>query len=332
MSLLKKLLTTLTPQRKSLDWKDSAAHLMALEQFLCAKRADVGLPDYWESALNSPPKYIIEQFIKDGLLIPLSLVESIQSHFKLSEMKEQAKSLGLAVSGKKEDLAKRLANENQNEMTRFFDEYPVLICSEEAKRAVETYRKDKEKSFEKTITSIKLSLNDGNFMDAVITAREYRKNEIKIQPPNSLAIKTPQPSVKDDIQHIECIFKIRPKILKELDYDDWKPLSVVVAMGYLLGVMPTTWLPESFKGLTKFGNAVTLKMMNFHLNHLSRMKKLRSLGIKKVKIMGGCECDACKQLSGKTFLIENAPELPYEQCNHYQGCRCLIRMEKDIFS
>jgi hypothetical protein len=33
-------------------------------------------------------------------------------------------------------------------------------------------------------------------------------------------------------------------------------------------------------------------------------------------------CEACKELTGKKFTLENVPDLPNLNCTHEKGCRC----------
>lgn len=103
---------------KNKDLQSSPAHLLLLSKF---RNSDSPTKyrnaDNWSAALKEKPAKVIEQFIKEGMLEPAELPELVDYKFKASDLKSMLKEKGLKISGRKEDLIKRLIENDSKEMS-----------------------------------------------------------------------------------------------------------------------------------------------------------------------------------------------------------------------
>ena len=63
--------------------------------------------------------------------------------------------------------------------------------------------------------------------------------------------------------------------------------------------------------------------------YAARLKMFREhpdfvIGIEVSAIDDGRTCEACRNLDGKKFDLENVPDLPYAKCTSESGCRCIV--------
>lgn len=61
------------------------------------------------------------------------------------------------------------------------------------------------------------------------------------------------------------------------------------------------------------------------------LEKIKAGLATKVRILthGDC-CPYCKVMEG-VYDFENVPELPHDECSHYEGCRCFYAPVLDYF-
>ena len=63
--------------------------------------------------------------------------------------------------------------------------------------------------------------------------------------------------------------------------------------------------------------------------HAARMKDFREVpdfvtGVEVSAINDGRTCEACRQLDGKKYDLDDAPDLPFAKCTSETGCRCIV--------
>ena len=270
----------------------------------------------------------------EGLLVAAPLVRTVEYCNSGPELKAMAKERGLKVSGRKEELAQRLVEADPDGMATRFKDKGIVTCSPEARDVVVRFRAQKQGALDDAVAAVRMALEAQDFHTAIEVSQRYRAAEVKIEAPNPFAIPDPESTLDEQIAGLQRIYAARPRILKELSADDWKPLATVVAMGHLLGRMPTSWLPDTFKGVEKFDHEVALRMVQFHLGHLDNVARMRDIGITKAKVLdcGGGSCAACVKMAagGKVRKLDDIPELPYEHCTCHLGCRCTMVAEIDL--
>ncbi len=318
------------------DWRTRPIYLMALERFLEIRPAIGGIPDFWEKSLKESPTALTKRLIEEGLLIPVELVRAVEFGSSSAELKAMAKERGLKLSGRKEELAKRLVEADPEGMATLFKNKEFLTCSTDARYEVELFVSRRLAKADQAAENVRAALEEQDFLKAIEIAQRHKASEITIDLPNTLAIHDSVNSVTMRAAELQRIYTVRPRILKDLVPEDWRHLATVVAMGSLLGRMPVTWLPATFKGIEKFEHAVSLRMFQFHLKYLDNIDRMRSSGVTKVTVSDcgaeGGSCPVCVKMAakGKVRKLEEIPELPYEHCTCHLGCRCIVTAEVDM--
>lgn len=63
-----------------------------------------------------------------------------------------------------------------------------------------------------------------------------------------------------------------------------------------------------------------------------RLQEMMNEGVHEVQVVCATdyECPACAALDGRTFSIENAPELPPAKCSCIPHCTCILTAISDI--
>lgn len=314
------------PIEASVDWNNNEKHLMFLEQFLNSKIV-ANVSEHWASLLGESPQVTISRYIRDGVLVPISLESKVALDNNIPDLKKLLKERGLRVSGNKTELLNRLMDADEHGMAERYKADTRYECSPEVRSRVLQFSSDKktalEKEFHAATYKALAALRAKDFAKAsrIIGAYESAKNDsiLNWELPNPMAISGPPRNVDRDVAELEMIFSLRPKILSGLSESDWEPLHIVSALGHLLhGRWSTKWLPEWFVGVSKFDAGTTLRMMQFHISHIQKIQKMRSLNITHGKILGcgesGGSCNACAKINGTVGNIEDLPELPYEKC------------------
>jgi len=325
-----------------IDWSKSEIHLILLSQFLKPISAD-NVPDNWESVLGESPQLTVERFIKNGLLVPLSLKAKVEYCNTIADLKKLLKERGLKVGGKKQELVERLVTADEVGMLNLHTAKAKMVieCSSEIRPRILQYVADKEGEFNNAVAEALMALRLKDFAKASHTIGAYESKQLQL--PKSgcrINVDTLQPEfyelppasprkTADDVEALTEIFSLRPKILRNLAEEEWDPLHIVVALSHLLhGRVSFEWLPTGFVGVSKFDTATTVRMMNFHINHIHDVKRMRGIGITKGKILcvgpNAGSCDECIKIADTLYSLDRLPELPYEKCTCDMGCRCLV--------
>lgn len=309
----------------AVEWRNNEIHLMLLQRFLDLGTLESGVPSHWESELGEPPIVTVQRFIQMGLLTAASLARTVEYRHSAAELKTLAKERGLKVSGRKDELAQRLVDTDSTGMEILVREKPVFTCSQEARAVVEQYMSAKSDALDLALNEVRSSLAARDFATAIVTARTYQSKQIVILPPNPLLLTEPTKSLDEEVAYLKTVFSLRPKILQGLNSEDRESLAAAIVLGHLFNKSPANFVPSTFKGLPKFTQEVTVRMMEFHVMHMEQIDKWRVAGVKKASVQGcGDSCEACKKLAGKVGKLDDLPELPYENCTCRMGCRCTL--------
>ena len=132
-----------------------------------------------------------------------------------------------------------------------------------------------------------------------------------------------------DVDVLSVIFGRTPKILGKVDEGQLGPLRLAAGMAHLWGTNQfEEWLPPGFEsglGMDNDTAAGMILMLGTHEATLAGYR--RSSVVRAVEILTARDerlCAACESLSGKTFTLDEVPELPYEHCTSEFGCRCCL--------
>ncbi|MHB1953172.1 MAG: SAP domain-containing protein [Sulfobacillus sp.] len=305
------------------NWASSQPHLALLEKFLSAREVKDWFLELWEPAFGTNTQRVIDGLVAHGAL---ELAPTI------ADLKVMLSSRGLKVSGKKAELIQRLLEADPKGMEVSYAHRMILRCTPAASQVVGRWKSECESAYETATDNVIAALRNRDFKEAIRTADVYRKNKFVLpRTPEAAAmmIKSAPRSLKERANDLAAVFTMRPKILRELQPEQWEGLYLNYAVGELLGrTAPEKCMP-GFTGVGVMNSATATRMLSFYVKHQggghSDLAQMRESGIKKVKIIGIGGCEACAALNNKTFLLDELPELPYEKCTCDLGCRCVTR-------
>jgi hypothetical protein len=331
------------------NWAISQPHLALLERFLSAREASDGFPDFWAPAFDMSPQRIIDGMIAHGALEPLPLLEKFEFCYTVAELKKILSSQGLKVSGKKAEMVRRLFEADPKGMEKLCAHQTILRCTPAASQVVARWQVECAKALETATDSVVAALRDRHFKEAIRTADGYHRN--KYDPPirpgvAAMTIKSAPRSIEERTKELATVFTMRPRILNELQPEQWEGLYLNYAIWELLGrtapekCMPgfteedgdddreddATKAPEKrvprSTGIKAMNSTTATRMLSFYVKHQSDLARMRESGIKEAKIIGIGGCEACLALKDQTFRLDELPELPYKDCTCELGCRC----------
>lgn len=314
------------------DWRSSAAHLLLLGKFrkgdtLSRYRSDSGYwaVHGWAAVLREKPTKAIMRFIRDGMLEPGELQDRMECQFKASDMKAMLKERGLKVSGRKEDLIRRLIDSDVNAMHEATKALDLYRCTTAGMQIAENYVEAEKVKREATESEVFSLITGGRFSKAVRLVAQYEASQVF---PRGLGIDWSSYDGTRDVESLKAIFNATPAILKGIDEDRLRQLRPAAGMMLLWGTgTPRHWLPKGLETGIHLNGAAACRMLEFHARHLVNMKEYKKTGIKTVKVSGandGATCSECRKINGKRYRLANTPELPYAKCTEEGGCRCMV--------
>jgi len=308
------------------DWRNSAAHLLLLSKFRSGDSLDrYREAEYWEVVLNENPLNAIKQFINEGVLEPAGLQILVDYKFKASDLKLLAKDSGLKVSGRKEELIKRLIEKDEQSMRDATKGLIMYKCTTEGIQIAENYLERENAKRDAAEQEIIGLLVKKDFSNAVRILAQYEASQVF---PRGLDIDWKNYDVESGVELLKIIFERTPGILKGIEENRLSKLRIAAAMMQLWGTNTTRhWLPDDFETGIQLDCDTASRMFVFHAHHLSNMKSFEDAGIRNVEVSGtsdDMQCPECKKIDGKLFKLEDAPELPYAKCTCGMGCRCLL--------
>lgn len=321
------------------NWASSQAHLALLEKFLSAREVKDWFLELWAPAFGTNPQRVI-----DGLIAH----EALELAPTVADLKMMLSSRGLKINGKKAELIQRLLEADPKGMEVRNAHRMILRCTPAASQAVLRWKAEQVRAFETASDSVIAALSIGHFEAAIHTADAYRKS--KFEPPvhpaqEAMTIKPVPRSLEERVKDLATVFTMRPKILNELQPEQWEGLYLNYAVRELLGhTAPEKCMPgfteedqddcedddrespekrvPGSTGMKAMNSATATRMLSFYVKHQSDLARMRESGVKKAKIVGIGGCEACLALKDKTFRLDELPELPYKDCTCDLGCRC----------
>jgi SAP domain-containing protein len=315
-----------SPQpQKPLDWRNSSAHLLLLTRFLTSQDPTTTAQPHWEKVLHELPHQAIDRWISEGMLVSPP-IESQLNTFTVTQLKDLLRQHTLTVSGRKDQLIKRLLEVDPDGMARVASQRRVYECSPEARQLATQYRdqqkKDRAECDQRTLELIYRK----DFRGACLEAAHFEARQVF---PRGIGMDWTNYNPDRDIALLTYMFERKPKILNDLKESDWEPLRVAAAMMHLCGKLKTTELmPMGFVTLPRFdpyiANDTAARMILFHAGHCLDQKEYSSMAVKEVKIScADNSCSVCQELARHRYPLDKCPELPYEHCTCEVGCRCL---------
>lgn len=305
------------------DWKKSKAHWLLLSKFIHPQNPDdFSKSDIWENVLGEKPSQAVKRFLDEGLIAGAELENILAYKLKVSELKDMLKQHGLPVSGRKEDMIKRLVNADSLGMKKIIAGLTVLQCVQQGKEQAEKYllyEKDKRNQVEMQVMEY---IRKRMFREASLTVSAYEAKQIF---PRGMGIDWKNYDANRDVETINIIFSSKPKILSKLSDDKSDNLRQGAAMMLLWGTNTAQeWLPSEFETGLSFDVNTAARMFLFYARHKISLEQYRKYGVTKyAEVLAAQDsCDECKKLTKKRYKLDEFPELPHEHCTHEKGCRC----------
>ncbi len=281
--------------------------------------------DYWQAALGEQPQKAIERFLEKGMLVQADLATHLAYKFKVTELKAMLKKRRLPVSGRKDDLARRLVEADPDGMKdAVAGPSLLLVCSTRGSEVAQEYQA-KQNAMRREVEQRTMEyLQQRKFKEASIAVAAY---EAKQASPRGLGVDWQNHDYTRDVDALGVIFGRTPKILGKVDEGQLGPLRLAAGMAHLWGTNRfEEWLPPGFTTGLKMDNDAAARMLMFLGIHKATIADYKSSGVVgEVEIHAARDerlCDACASMADKRFKLDEVPELPYEHCTSETGCRC----------
>ncbi|MGC4098957.1 MAG: TerB N-terminal domain-containing protein [Nitrospira sp.] len=216
----------------------SPTHIELLSVF--SKPHDVYHILTWQTIrtmLGETTEDAIDRFVRDSLLIPATLEESIAVVLQVVELKKLLEARDLRLSGSKRELVERLVKADLNWTEKLLRNHEVMKCSIAALTILDDRKYRQSQDLEVAQKLSYKSLKNGNPMDAYKSYVDYHKRYSNF----------PYKNGPYTIKELQFILNKNPKALGNINREDLRLLQAAAGMGSLWGdIKPELWLPEGF--------------------------------------------------------------------------------------
>lgn len=313
----------------------SQAHQLLLAQFRQPREVPVGgflaghPLEEWEAALLQPVSAAISAFLSQGLLSPAALDESLASLTRVPALRDALRERGLPASGKKLDLAARLAKFDPPLATSLTKGHAVYKCTEKGDSLTSRFRdaiRESRAMTEKTLIDL---LGHGEFQKAVATLASFEAAQVF---PRGMGVDWAHYNPEQSEAVLRLVFTRLPKASAGAPPEYLPKCRIGAAMFHLIwnGGQVSTWLSQSIPGEDEerlFKIASDLHSHALFLHELDSIKELGRSGIRMTIRVMTCNdhlvCAGCRSLADKQHHVEDPPEIPNPECSS-PLCRCSI--------
>ena len=270
---------------------------------------------YLEAALDESCGSAIQGFLRDGLLVPYSLTAGdlggIQSRFGISELKEMLRQRSLKVSGRKEDLARRLLASDFAGIAAAVVARGLVQCSASGTALANRYSRHQqamEGAAEEAALRVEAALREGKVEDAMLIYSAFEQRRTPFHPETPLI-----PSTRDEIM---TALTDTPPALLPYSAAEIREARIHAAMA-LLGMHRIPRFTSEMKPVHTL-----IAYVQLHRNLESWRRSGVVVGV-TVQCSNVGPCEECKRLQDRVWPIEAVPELPNPACTTPGGCRCV---------
>lgn len=299
-------------------WQESSPHLDLLDKFV--KPRDVNQVITWQfvrQTIGEDTESAIDRFIRDGVLIPSTIEETLECLFQVAQLKKLLQERSLKLTGSKSELVERLVLSDRNGMEKIAQKGKVMKCSPTALEMLSEHEKKKQLALD---TAKKQSFNALKSNDPKSAYKIYATYQKSYATPNF-------ESNSYQVEELMKVLKSQPKILSNVSRENLMLLKAIAGIHML-------WRDESLESLSSSNNLSGLRNDRIAVNYiLAHTRIMESIDrdkeyVKQVKIefdSGDIDsCELCQALNGKIFDIDKVPELPMIGCTSDTGCKCHI--------
>ncbi len=308
------------------DWRASDAHRLLLADFVCQQDpASYTTREWWRSALGESPDVAIARYQSEGLLVEPSLDAKVERRFTAAELKSRLKAHGLKVSGRKDELCKRLATADPEGMREAISDKPVLVCSETGMELAKQIRAERDAEKEQAEQKALTHLLAHRFIEASRCVINYESKQVFRR---GVGIDWKKIDPAGYATTLKAICSGKPKILSRLSDLQIHILAIGAAMMELWGTSSCDkWLPPDLHIDLHMDNSAAARMILFFAQNRFKIDDYRRSGVVEyVEVSGAGDlscCDACRKILRK-YKFDDVPEIPHIDCTNPVGCRCCI--------
>ncbi|MGO8719411.1 MAG: hypothetical protein ACLQMO_09365 [Acidobacteriaceae bacterium] len=283
----------------------------------------------WAAALGEPFEQAIQRLIEQGYLLPaqdvLPLANLLEFTSSAIEIKSRLRTKNLKVSGRKSELAVRLAENDPDGALARIRDLNLYVCSVSGCEQAEAYAECRRSASEEALRAFR----SANYAEAISLAERFR-----------LALGFPKNPFFDSIappEWFECLATTNPTIFNPLPRDLLRELRQEVAMDELRLEMSQRKKWDTPEGSHfRLERVFAKNMLYFATNHNYQVAQALRIGVKQFRISNSKNfnspsdapenpCAFCTSLDGTIWDINSMPEIPHPNCTHIYGCRCLVR-------
>lgn len=303
-------------------------HLLFLSKF--SKPTDpenICNQPYWFDFLPEPPDKVVNRFIKEEMLEEkVYSVEERVMMFSVKDLKDILRGNGLKVSGRKQELIDRINEHDSSLLEASLPEFDHnnLTLAESGKEIVDSFQQKETAEYEAFLDELIALFQAKDTRNAYLLSKEFSEKrklkEYNQTRPTLETINSPEIWLKtlDIILNCEKI-----GILHSIDNADFEKFRIAAGLSFLVGKkdLERYGIEDIETGL-HFDNATASRMIMFYANRQFELLRAKGNDIKRVVFHSVGGCPICQELDGKTFNIDEAPEIPHKDCTGDKGCRC----------
>ena len=314
----------------------SLAHQLLLTKFGGAR--DVPTNGYlaghsveeWRAVLGQSLSAAVSTFVSQGLLREATVGEKLHSVLKAPDLKGHLRQRGLPMSGKKSDLATRLAQSDPQLAASLTRGRAVYVSTEEGSRLIGEFQdaaKASRTRMEKSLTDL---LASGEFRVAVVTLASFEAAQVFAR---GMGVDWADYDPEPDERIIRLIFTRVPKSLAGTPSGYLPICRVGAAMLRLVWNVGevSTWLSRHIPGEAEdrlYKVASDLCSYALFLNQVDSLKASPFLHhLRVLTCNDDLVCESCKRLAEGTHPLEDPPEIPNPDCSSRSWCRCGVSGE-----
>jgi len=249
---------------------------------------------------------------------------SLLSSQSSNDLKNLVKERGLARSGTKPVLARRLAEADPEGMTHLFRGMTYLACTPGGLELVDQFLEAGVKAEQEARDRSMAALRGGQYGEACRVVASFEATRVFGR---GLGIDWHNYESARDEAILRLVFSERLARHTNFDENAIKMIQVAAAMMQIWGTNdPQTYLDRGLKD-DEIDWAVETRMLLFRAIETVRRQELEASGIQRVEVLGSgnqTDCQVCKSDNKKEYPIGQAPLLPHEGCSCQAGCRCIL--------
>jgi hypothetical protein len=280
--------------------------------------------DCWKAVLKESPQKAIKRYLRHGFLQEASLTERLDFKYRPVELRSLLKERGLASAGPKPQLIEALVKADPAGMRAAVRSLRLLRCTELGRTAAEQFLTRKRESRASAENEVLTALLQGRLREATQRIAAFEARQAL---PRTVGGAWERYNPATDYAVLRAIFQGRPGILGGLSSEQLECLQLAAAMMHLCGSEDCqSWLPHGFEIPLSIGNDAAARMILFSAYHRCNLASFMAAGTEAVVVHTRPNpCASCRAIAQEKYPLCEVPELPYQDCAHELGCRCMMR-------